>query len=499
MKNLRSGFVSAVALKTAGVLVMLFLGGMGLGYFLLGLLIFAAGFFVGSRELELNKLHALGASSVVLFVINLALYFSAKLVPLVDLSFAVYGLLLCDLAALFWQALRLGLIKHPVFPHIRWVAVYLIAILVSGISAAHRKEVLYFFVLNFGAAVLFYCVVNLLRGFRQGIVVIAKSIALAGFFSALLAVWQLYSDSFKTLYFPFIAARDRDIMQSWEVVSRVVGTWQHPSYLGMCLAVSLTICAYLLLAGRQRWWQKIFWSLAFVVIAAVLLLTNTRSSVLAGALGVVCVYLFLLSTLPKEKHLKKTALFAWLGVLGACALLLYQFGFVSEIYTKPQAWRVDASATIWGRFLRADSMSTESLVQRSQLYQLAWTTFKEHPLVGVGAKNYQFEVEKVFDKATDAHNIFFQTLAEMGVIGFLSLLFLYGSVIFGLAKKWKDASRDDRVFLAAFFIIVPMIFVDSFFNNPLYSLRITAIFWLVIALVYAYFPLIETPHGQSHH
>ena len=172
-----------------------------------------------------------------------------------------------------------------------------------------------------------------------------------------------------------------------------------------------------------------------------------------------------------------------LGLLLVAGIMLYQFVFVTEIYTKPQAYRVDASATIWGRFIRADSMSTESLIQRSQLYSLASDTFLENPWTGVGAKNFSYVVAEEFEKGTDAHNLALQTAAETGMVGVVAVACLYLSLLWKLIQmSYQTKDPDSRYLGASLLAVTILILFDSIFNNPLYSLRIIAIFWLVVAL-----------------
>lgn len=464
---------------------MLFLGVFGPPYFVFGVVLYLCGTLAVLRSDSEKQIRASSLAAILLLLANLVFYSTVKLAPLVDVSFAIYGLLLADLIFCVWIFYKNGLIKKLNLPYLKFMIAYLAVISLSGAGAAHRKEVVYFFILNLGAYLVFFAVANILRGDSSGIKTVMKATVVLGSVSAALAVWQLYSESFKNFFFNFISPRDREIMQSWEYVSRVVGSWQHPSYLGTFLALSLSFCAYLLFKKGRNPWQYVFWSACFVFIGAVLLLTNTRSSVLAGILAVACVFGYILVTTDPSLHRKKTLQFFWIGMLGAGALLLYQFVFVGEIYSKPQAWRVDASATIWGRFLRADSMSSDSLVQRNDLYKLAWQTYKANPALGIGAKNFQFEVEKVYGKPTDAHNIFFQTAAETGSLGLLvSFVFgLFAAV--DLARLWLKLSQKQRFIAAACYVCVPLILVDSLFNNPLYSLRLAAVFWLIIALIHA--------------
>ena len=400
---------------------------------------------------------------------------------MVDVSFALYWLILLDIVILVTLNARIARLQLR-FP-ILWGAVaFLASIALSVIASGHTKDVAYFFVVNLGALILFYAILNTRSEVNQ-LKNIIRGLVSLGIGSAALSVWQLYSPSFKFFYYPYIATRDELILELWEVVSRVVGTWQHPSYLGIYLAIAMPLAVWLVLHGAKSPRERIISATGFVLLGAVLLLTNTRSSVLSAGLGVI-IALFIAgaSGLSAGRKINLRA-FAFVGLLAAASLLFDQFVFVAEIYTKPQAWRVDASATIWGRFLSSDSMSTESLVQRSQLYDLAWQSFKERPITGIGAKNFVYRVEGLFERGTDAHNLILQTAAETGIIGLFMTMLLYLSLLRLLWKTRRTIVPEHKPLFAALFAVPILIFFDSMFNNPLYSLRIVAVFWLICGLV----------------
>ena len=455
---------------------------VGLGFastmaFIAGLTIYFLGLIVSCQIKDLEKLEHAGIFSIILLLCNLAFFSSREIIPLVDASFAFYVVVLVDLAVLVLRKSRLQQTNLNI-PYKWSVGFFLITIVLSALSAETIKDVIYYFVVYLFALVLFYVALNLISN-KSSVVTIIKAIFGISLASSLIAIWQLYSATFKSFYYPFIASRDQEILELWEVVSRVVGTWQHPSYLGIIIAASIPIGLYLLLYETKNRSWKVIIAFMVIVISAVLLLTNTRSSVISAVIGVVVLFWF--SRNARGRALPTMREFAIIGTVAACSLLLYQFVFVAEIYTKPQAWRVDASATIWGRFLRSDRMSTESLVQRSQLYSLAWQEFTDHPVVGIGGKNFPYVVEGIFERGTDAHNIFLQTLAETGIIGFLALLLLYGKLLKDvLSKTGKEADQALKAVLAAVLIVI---LFDSLFNNPLYSLRILAVFWLIAGLL----------------
>lgn len=470
-------------LYVAGFLVMLGFGFMGIAHFVMGLILYGLGALLSFRVRQSSVLKSLGVATLILFLINLVFFSSTELLPLLDVSFAIYLVLLGNLVLLCLFNRKLDPWPFPL-PYMTWIVIFLASIVLSATQAAHTKEAIYFFVINFGAVVGFYAVISLFRDSRKSLLTVVKWLAGLGVVSAALAIWQLYSGSFKFLFYPLMAIRDQKILELWEVVSRVAGTWQHPSYLGIYLALAILLAVYLMFYAVRHWTERIFWALSIVFMASALLLTNTRSSVLAGLFGVGLIYVFanfdgreFLRRLPGVKKI------VVLGLLATGALLLYQFVFVSEIYTKPQAYRVDASATIWGRFLRSDTMSTESLIQRSQLYELAWQKFQAAPVFGMGAKNFQFEVAGMFERGTDAHNLILQTLAEMGVVGLIATGLLYGALLRAVYVQLGSTTSLSKKYLqATLFAAMLLILFDSLFNNPMYSLRLVAIFWLFVAM-----------------
>jgi len=427
----------------------------------------------------------------VLLLANFVFYSSVEIFPLLDVSLAIYLVLSAHLGMLAyklrpsWSSLRRTPLLLP-------MTLFLGAVAVSVLSAEHVKDVIYFFVINALAFVLFFITYHLVKS-RALVHRFVKWTFWFGVLSAVVAVWQLYSNSYKEYYYPFLDIRDQKILELWEVVSRMVGTWQHPSYLGIFLAITAVLGVHIYFQKKSNLLNKILVFSGTILIVATVLLTNTRSSVLTLILGL---GLYSVTALFKGSYDRQERVRRWfsLGALGVIAILLYQFVFVAEIYTKPQAWRVDASATVWGRFLRSDSMSSESLVQRSQLYSLALEKFRQKPITGIGGKNFPYEVEGLFERGTDAHNVLLQTAAETGFVGIIATTWLYASLLTLLYRRWRLATAENsgsgRVFLAI--VIAFMILFDSMFNNPLYSMRILGVFWIFSALA-----LLELRGGGS--
>ena len=88
---------------------------------------------------------------------------------------------------------------------------------------------------------------------------------------------------------------------------------------------------------------------------------------------------------------------------------------------------------------------------RGDYWRVALGSFADHPVAGVGAASFQVEWIRERDSrvfAFDAHSLYIETLAELGLVGFLLLAALFGSVAAGLRRRWR-AAPDDPLMPAA--------------------------------------------------
>ena len=68
---------------------------------------------------------------------------------------------------------------------------------------------------------------------------------------------------------------------------------------------------------------------------------------------------------------------------------------------------------------------------RYRYWEEAGSTFAEHPLIGIGSGGFQVEwlkIYKRFDASGDAHSLYLETAAELGVVGVAFLLLFLGGV-----------------------------------------------------------------------
>ncbi len=84
---------------------------------------------------------------------------------------------------------------------------------------------------------------------------------------------------------------------------------------------------------------------------------------------------------------------------------------------------------------------------RSDFWRVAIDSFEEEPLIGTGAGTYRFDWEKnrsIDLPLHDAHSLYLENFAELGLIGGILVLALVGGVLWWAFCAWRDAREDQR-------------------------------------------------------
>ncbi len=89
--------------------------------------------------------------------------------------------------------------------------------------------------------------------------------------------------------------------------------------------------------------------------------------------------------------------------------------------------------------------SFQSNSERMLMWQSAWNMFLDHPVLGVGAQNYEYQYQNHYISPLakergqmHAHSIVFQVLAEQGLIGFGAFCLLFGVI---LKRSWQGMTQ----------------------------------------------------------
>ena len=121
-----------------------------------------------------------------------------------------------------------------------------------------------------------------------------------------------------------------------------------------------------------------------------------------------------------------------------------------------------------------------------KIYESAFTVFKNYPFFGVGNKNYRLvcaETEKHNHICnTHPHQVYFEFLAEHGVIGTIILFFILYKLIF---LKFQIILQSKNYIQIGSFIFLLNIFIPFLPSGAFFTDLNLTIFWLNLSLMYS--------------
>lgn len=223
----------------------------------------------------------------------------------------------------------------------------------------------------------------------------------------------------------------------YENTGRISGYFGHPNQYGGCISIILIMNVCLALYQKKRF----FFYTPFLIAGFVY--SGSRSYFL----GVfVCFVILLLLSRSWKTILKYSAIAALV-----IAVIAFSVPLVSQRVT--------------------DGFSLEKNIYRINFWKIAWSTFLDHPLFGVGSGMLPgylapYEKQGLIDNTAHAHNLYLHELAENGIPGFILVT---GVHVYFLIKYMKVFSRSSEPLLRAFSLGVALSFVNlllaGFFEN----------------------------------
>ncbi len=139
----------------------------------------------------------------------------------------------------------------------------------------------------------------------------------------------------------------------------------------------------------------------------------------------------------------------------------------------------------WDQFNRADTQFPASPEQhfsqlsgagRHDYYRVAVDAFKEEPLHGIGAGTYRFAWDRhrtIEQPVLDAHSLYLEAFAELGVVGGLIVLALVGGLLWTAFAAWRAAPHPQReryaMLFAAMLAFAVGAAIDWFWEIPAFG------------------------------
>lgn len=260
----------------------------------------------------------------------------------------------------------------------------------------------------------------------------------------------------------------------------------HTAY-GVILALFIPMMVGLSVDKAVSRNQRILAAVAAVIMLVALYLSYSRAAwVSVGfAIGVLVLV---------KLHIK----FKWIA-FSTTGLLLLFFTFQFEILDKLQKNKQDASANFIEHLQSISNISSDaSNLERINRWQAALRMFSERPLVGWGPGTYQFEYAP-FQRAQEktiistnlgdmgnSHSEYIGPLAESGMPGLISVIFILITVIYtGLNVYKKSGNSQTRLIALSATLALITYFVHGIMNNFLNTDKASVPFWGFVAIIVA--------------
>jgi len=224
--------------------------------------------------------------------------------------------------------------------------------------------------------------------------------------------------------------------------------------------------------------KKSFLNLIFLIIPILILLTGERSNFLKSTILFLLIFYFINKSFLAIN--KKVILVVFISIISIFinfnnTILIKQTEFFKRIISVKEPKNI------------YDYIQN---IKYFAHYDAAWNIFKNHPLNGVGSKNFRNECNKkiylneklklsVQRCTTHPHQVHFEILSEQGLIGYL--IFLYFIFYLLKDKLIKNFNSNDpfnlTINLYLLIFLVPLLPSGSFFSSFNGSL-----FWIIFAL-----------------
>jgi O-antigen ligase len=138
-----------------------------------------------------------------------------------------------------------------------------------------------------------------------------------------------------------------------------------------------------------------------------------------------------------------TAAIVGVAVLGV--VVAFASGAVSHMWHDFKLWEPKTSSNQYFRLLSLAGS------HRYQYWQVAWKAFESSPLHGIGSGTFRFywyQHSSFAEYIQNAHSLWFETLAETGIVGWLLLAGFFGLIAIGGALRALRAAPERRALIA---------------------------------------------------
>ncbi len=244
---------------------------------------------------------------------------------------------------------------------------------------------------------------------------------------------------------------------------RIYSFFNKPIAASYVLAFFFLIIAYLFQYFNKKNYFKYIFLIFSIICLASIFLTGERSNTIKALIFFSIFYLFNDKFLIKEK-------------LSSIILIFLVF---FTIFVNSEFLKMRYIGQVYNAFSEKGFKSIYHSNTYFNLYRSGIEVFKKYPYFGTGNKNYGFET--CWDKETynpnywcnsHPHQIYFEFLAEHGIIGSIIILFIFFKLFFDLLRQINIAKNKIQFasFIYILIVFIPILPGGAFFSDYLLTL-----------------------------
>ncbi len=317
---------------------------------------------------------------------------------------------------------------------------------------------------------LFFIILNNIRSKRE-VSLILSGMVLAAFISCVYSIFQDQG--------PYILTSLRQTYLS---------TFGHPVFFAQYLVAVFPVSVVVFLHARA-WWAKLAAGFAVVSIFIFLLLVKSRGA-WAGLIIAGLVILFIRIIQRRRRREKSISTFNRknLIILLVC-LMLFISGL--SLFSSARVWHKGIIERMYSTF----NLSYVTNAMRLHVWRNTLHMIKDHPFLGVGLGNYrivypsyrsleELSITPEGKRYSKAHNDYLQILAETGIVGIVSFLWIIIVVSCMCLRVIMD-KKDSFYSLMITGIFAGMLatLVHAFFSSNLRIPSSAMTFWLFLGII----------------
>ena len=260
--------------------------------------------------------------------------------------------------------------------------------------------------------------------------------------------------------------------------TRIISFFYDENVVGaFLLTFSFTVCLYYI-SKNLIWKKKFLINILFFLIPLSILISGERSNFLKCLILFSLILFFIQSNKLILNKFKISFLIIFsiiLSVLVSPNIFIKQTEFFKRIIIE------DKSGKFFNKFQNIHYIAH---------YKTAWEIFKDHPINGVGSKNFRIKCadEKYFDKdfrlssrrcSTHPHQLHFELLSEQGIIGYF--LFFYFALNF-IYQNLKISIKSKNIFHIGINFYLLIFLIPILPGGGIFSTFNGSLFWIILAL-----------------